>query len=97
MTALYSEQSRRDADFAEHFHYSGGSGPLCKNLKVASLTSCETLNCLSSEGTTLLLSHVHDKTCITAQQTIPDSPPEEVARALAALKATAKETKPVAS
>lgn len=88
LTALYSDQSRRDADFSKHFH---SSGQFSKALEVVSLTSCKTLNCLSSEGATLLLNHVDDKTCATAQQTIPNSSPDEVARVLAALKASAKE------
>ncbi|MCT7313291.1 winged helix-turn-helix domain-containing protein [Ralstonia sp. CHL-2022] len=91
LTALYSEQSRRDADFSKHLHRSGCPDQPGKGQEVVSLTSCVTLNCLSSEGAALLLDHVRDKTCVTAQQTIPDGAGEEVARVLATLAAGAKD------
>lgn len=91
VTALYSKQSRRDADFAKDIHRSDSSDQLGKGHKVVSPASCVKLNCLSSEGAALLLDHVRDKTCVTAQQAIPDGTREEVAQVLATLAAGAKE------
>lgn len=86
LKALHAWDSRRDADLAKRLR----GDEVGLQLSSLLLEDCPTLNCLSSEGATLLLEHLESNGCVTVQQTYRSILREHIVSSLGALENRAK-------
>lgn len=89
--ALYGANSR-DADFAKTLHRCGPSArQISERYSCVPLAHCRDFSSLTDEGVHLLLEHLGDGACVTAQVTVTSVAREEMAGMLSKLDSAAKE------